>query len=48
MLDELLCLNRVGDKTTISLSKILARLTYLGVGFGASIGVKYVLNAKSK
>lgn len=44
MIDELLCLESLGDKKRISISKLLCRLTYFAAGFGISTAIKVMIS----
>lgn len=42
MFDELLCLTVVAGQKKISIPKLLCRITYLGVGFGSGLLVRFI------
>lgn len=44
MIDELICMEMKEGKKVFSVSKLLARITYLIGGAGSGIGGRYIYN----
>lgn len=46
MLDEILCLEVKNGKKVISITKVLSRVTYMGLGSGVAMATHFLVKGK--